>query len=589
MDRRAARKASTMDRVTECARMVNADDLTGEPWIVWCDSTRRARPSRKAIPGAVEVRGATVDVKAERSHYRSPRLRAGPRDEACIAGLAHYTTAPASPSSAWTWGPTTRLIRRRCWRFGHDPSPCTSSRPWGAGVPCWRNLRREEDARRMGDAPPQRPLRQARSSRGRARDQHLRRKQAHHRPPLAGDRREAWEIHRRRHRPNHHRPLRCTAIASSASRTALSTARTTACFRCRSAALHVQQQCGHWQRPQRRGVLRALRLRDRRELARVMVRGAIDDARCSLPTSKARRVHPASATSAATSSRAFQAQTVFPPVLIWKTVTAMLAHEGPHATADVTRTRACRAGASITSALALRRSRDQRHPHRKPGVPVSPSGRTVPPSPVDGHRPAGHVAVPGAAGTDDDGICPPSTQGDPPRGSSCGATRQVVLCLAGIGQGHIALGGATTRALASTWRFVGSTEAPGTTTTAGTANLSASAAAVVVETSLALRAGVSAVTLRRPAARVPFRALLPPSEAASAILPQTRRRAEGLRLQPVGDRRGHVLDCYRARRDHCVTVCWMGVFRMSDDLTRHFALRVGVRSSARRPDLRHGR
>lgn len=54
-ERQAARRNSTSERVSECAKLVNDSD---EPWIVWCDLNRESEALRKAIPGSVEVRGS---------------------------------------------------------------------------------------------------------------------------------------------------------------------------------------------------------------------------------------------------------------------------------------------------------------------------------------------------------------------------------------------------------------------------------------------------------------------------------------------------------------------------------------------------
>lgn len=54
-ERRRARKDSLVDRVAECAAMVNASN---EPWLVWCDFNNESEALRKAIPDAVEVKGS---------------------------------------------------------------------------------------------------------------------------------------------------------------------------------------------------------------------------------------------------------------------------------------------------------------------------------------------------------------------------------------------------------------------------------------------------------------------------------------------------------------------------------------------------
>lgn len=54
-ERRRVRKDSLTDRVSECAARVNASK---EPWIVWCDFNDESEALRKAIDGAVEVKGS---------------------------------------------------------------------------------------------------------------------------------------------------------------------------------------------------------------------------------------------------------------------------------------------------------------------------------------------------------------------------------------------------------------------------------------------------------------------------------------------------------------------------------------------------
>lgn len=60
-ERREARKASLVGRVAAVAELVNASD---KPWVVWCDYNDESDALKKAIPGAVEVRGSmTIESK----------------------------------------------------------------------------------------------------------------------------------------------------------------------------------------------------------------------------------------------------------------------------------------------------------------------------------------------------------------------------------------------------------------------------------------------------------------------------------------------------------------------------------------------
>ena len=62
--RRDARKQSLDARVQAAAELVNGND---RPWIVWCDLNAEGDKLRKAIPGAVEIRGSDdADVKEQR-------------------------------------------------------------------------------------------------------------------------------------------------------------------------------------------------------------------------------------------------------------------------------------------------------------------------------------------------------------------------------------------------------------------------------------------------------------------------------------------------------------------------------------------
>ena len=156
MDRRAARKASTMDRVTECARMVNADDLSGEPWIVWCDLNAESEALTKAIPGAVEVRGSDpVDVKAERLRaFSEGRVRVLVTKPS-IAGFGlnwQHCARVAFVGVTDSWESYYQAVRR-CWRFGQSRPVAVHIFASEAEGAVLANLRRkEEDARRMGDA-----------------------------------------------------------------------------------------------------------------------------------------------------------------------------------------------------------------------------------------------------------------------------------------------------------------------------------------------------------------------------------------------------------------------------------------------------
>jgi superfamily II DNA or RNA helicase len=117
-ERRAARSATIERRVQECAAIVNGD---AQPWIVWCDLNAEADALRKAIPGAVEVRGSDgQDDKEQRLlDFAAGRIRV-------------LVTKPSIAGFGLNWQHCARIAFvgvtdsfeayyqavRRCWRFG---------------------------------------------------------------------------------------------------------------------------------------------------------------------------------------------------------------------------------------------------------------------------------------------------------------------------------------------------------------------------------------------------------------------------------------------------------------------------------------
>ena len=61
--RGCARRMSIVDRVNDCARIVNADR---EPWIAWCDLNAEGDELRKAIPDAGNCGSDDIEVKERR-------------------------------------------------------------------------------------------------------------------------------------------------------------------------------------------------------------------------------------------------------------------------------------------------------------------------------------------------------------------------------------------------------------------------------------------------------------------------------------------------------------------------------------------
>ena len=118
MERRSARRESIVDRVAECAALVNADR---EPWVVWCDLNAEDDALCAAIPDAVSIRGADdADVKERRLHdFAHGRIRV-------------LVTKPSIAGWGLNWQHCARMAFvgvtdsyeayyqavRRCWRFG---------------------------------------------------------------------------------------------------------------------------------------------------------------------------------------------------------------------------------------------------------------------------------------------------------------------------------------------------------------------------------------------------------------------------------------------------------------------------------------
>lgn len=152
-ERREARRASLEDRVSDCAAVVNADS---ESWVVWCDLNAESDALVKAIPGAVEIRGADdVDTKERRLHdFAEGRTRV-------------LVTKPSIAGWGLNWQHCARMAFvgvtdsfeayyqavRRCWRFGQKREVHVhifASEAEGAVV---SNLKRKErDAQAMAES-----------------------------------------------------------------------------------------------------------------------------------------------------------------------------------------------------------------------------------------------------------------------------------------------------------------------------------------------------------------------------------------------------------------------------------------------------
>lgn len=116
--RRDARKQSIDSRVEAAAAMVNGND---RPWIVWCDLNAEGDALRKAIPGAVEIRGADdADQKEKRLiDFAAGRIRVL-ITKPSIAGWGlnwQHCRDVAFVGVTDSYEAYYQAVRR-CWRFG---------------------------------------------------------------------------------------------------------------------------------------------------------------------------------------------------------------------------------------------------------------------------------------------------------------------------------------------------------------------------------------------------------------------------------------------------------------------------------------
>lgn len=151
-ERLAARRSTIDERVARCAADVNASD---EPWVIWCNLNDESAALAKAIPGAVEVKGAD-----DPEHKESALL--GFTDGAfrvlvtkpSIAGHGmnwQHCRNVAFVGLSDSWEQYYQAVRR-CWRFGQERDVRVhvyTAETEGAVV---ANIRRKEaDAAKMAD------------------------------------------------------------------------------------------------------------------------------------------------------------------------------------------------------------------------------------------------------------------------------------------------------------------------------------------------------------------------------------------------------------------------------------------------------
>jgi len=119
-ERRKARQLSINERVQRCADLVNEN---GTQWLVWCDLNRESELLKKAINGAVEVKGAD-----SKEHKETSMLGFSTGDVRVLV------TKPSIAGFGMNWQNCSHMAfvglsdsyekyyqaMRRCWRFGQE-------------------------------------------------------------------------------------------------------------------------------------------------------------------------------------------------------------------------------------------------------------------------------------------------------------------------------------------------------------------------------------------------------------------------------------------------------------------------------------
>lgn len=119
-ERREARRDSIEDRVARVAEMVNDSD---EPWIVWCNLNAESAALAKAIPDAVEVKGADPPEHKEQAllDFSEGRVRVLV-SKPSIAGFGmnwQHCARVAFCGLSDSYEQFYQAVRR-CWRYGQD-------------------------------------------------------------------------------------------------------------------------------------------------------------------------------------------------------------------------------------------------------------------------------------------------------------------------------------------------------------------------------------------------------------------------------------------------------------------------------------
>lgn len=152
-ERRDARRASLVERVRECARIVNADV---QPWVVWCDLNAEGDALTAAIDGAVQISGADdADTKERRLRdFASGKIRVlVSKPSICGFGLNwHHASRMAFVGVTDSFEAYYQAVRRE-YRFGQTKPVHVhvfASNLEGAVV---ANLKRKErDAQAMAES-----------------------------------------------------------------------------------------------------------------------------------------------------------------------------------------------------------------------------------------------------------------------------------------------------------------------------------------------------------------------------------------------------------------------------------------------------
>lgn len=144
MERRNARKNSLVERVDECASIVNSSDLH---WVVWCELNAEGDALEKAIDGAVQISGSdSAELKERRlNDFASGKIRVLiSKPSICGFGLnwqhCHNMAFVGVTDSFESYYQAVR----RCWRFGQKKAVDVhvfASEMEGAVV---KNLKRKE-------------------------------------------------------------------------------------------------------------------------------------------------------------------------------------------------------------------------------------------------------------------------------------------------------------------------------------------------------------------------------------------------------------------------------------------------------------